>query len=380
MTTSTTSTTLTTMTSVTTAPRRRVVLFAAAILAASLGALTLGSASENLRGAESLPSRLSDQEFWRIVTDFSEPNGTFRSDNLLSNEMWLQYVIPDLVRTAKSGRVYMGVGPEQNFTYISALHPKISFIVDVRRGNRDLHLMYKALFELSGDRAEFVSRLFSKPRPEGLTSKSTIQQIIAGYWNVDTSESLYDDNLRAIRETLLTKHKLPLSDEELKGIADVYHAFFWHGPSINYSSSGNGFGGRSQPTYADLMMATDGNGQARSYLASEEQYALIKELESKNLIVPVVGNFAGPKAIRAVGKYVREKGSVISAFYLSNVEQYLMQDGLWRDFCRNVATLPIDETSRFIRATRGGRYGAGYAYGLSSELGDMFAAVKSCEE
>jgi hypothetical protein len=360
--------------------RRRFLLFAAAILTASLCALTLGSVSDELRGAESLPSKLSDQEFWRLSTEFSEPNGTFRSDNLLSNEMWLQYVIPDLLRTAKGGRVYMGVGPEQNFTYISTLHPKMSFIVDVRRGNRDLHLMYKALFELSADRAEFVSRLFSKPRPEGLNAKSTIQQIIAGYWNIDTSETLYDENLKAIRETLLSKHKLPLSDEELKGIADVYHAFFWHGPSINYSSSGNGFGGRTQPSYADLMMATDGNGQTRSYLATEEQFAFVKELEVKNLLVPVVGNFAGPKAIRAVGKYVREKGSLVSAFYLSNVEQYLMQDGLWRDFCRNVATLPLDESSQFIRATRGGRYGAGYAYGLSSELGDMATAVKSCEE
>jgi len=360
--------------------KRRFVLFAAAMLAAGLCALTLGSISDELRGAESLPSKLSDQEFWKLSSEFSEPNGTFRSDNLLSNEMWLQYVIPDLLRTARSGRVYLGVGPEQNFTYISALHPKMSFIVDVRRGNRDLHLMYKALFELSADRAEFVSRLFSKPRPEGLNAKSTIQQIIAGYWNIDTSETLYDENLKAIRETLVSKHKLPLSDEELKGIADVYHAFFWHGPSINYSSSGNGFGGRTQPTYADLMTATDGNGQTRSYLATEEQFAFVKDLEARNLLVPVVGNFAGPRAIRSVGKYVREKGSVVSAFYLSNVEQYLMQDGLWRDFCRNVATLPLDESSRFIRATRGGRYGAGYAYGLSSELGDMAAAVKSCEE
>ena len=360
--------------------RRRFVLLAAAILAACIGSLPLVPAGGGIRGAESLPAKLSDQEFWRLVSEFSEPNGTFRSDNLLSNELWLQYVIPDLVRTVKAGRVYMGVGPEQNFTYITAVRPKMVFIVDVRRGNRDLHLMYKALFELSADRAEFVSRLFSKPQPDGLSTKSTIQQIIAGYWNIDTSETLYNENLKEIRETLVTRHKLPLSDDELKGIGDVYQAFFWHGPSINYSSSGNGFGGRSQPTYADLMTATDSNGQMRSYLASEEQFAFLKDLEAKNLLVPVVGNFAGPKAIRSVGKYLKEKGGIVSAFYLSNVEQYLMQDGLWRDFCHNVATLPFDETSRFIRATRGGRYGAGYAYGLSSELGEMAAAVKSCEE
>ena len=106
----------------------------------------------------------------------------------------------------------------------------------------------------------------------------------------------------------------------------------------------------------------------------------MKGLESRNMIVPLVGDFAGPTAIRSVGRYLTTRGALVAAFYLSNVEQYLLQDGLWNDFCRNAATLPVDETSTFIRATRGGRYGAGYAYGLSSELGEMAKAVKSCGE
>ena len=166
----------------------------------------------------------------------------------------------------------------------------------------------------------------------------------------------------------------------LQGVDYVYHAFFWYGPLIKYSSSGSGFGGRNQPTYAELMTATDANGQTRSYLATEESFAFLKELEAKNLVVPLVGNFAGPKAIRAVGQYLREKSAIVSAFNLSNVEQYLLQDGIWRDFCHNVAALPLDDTSTFIRATRGGRYNGGYAYGLSSELGEMAKEIKTCGE
>src|SRR5262249_43942862 len=86
------------------------------------------------RAADTLPTQLSDQEFWKMSSDFSEPDGSFRSDNLLSNESYFQYVIPELNGTAKSGQVYMGVGPEQNFTYIAALKPKMVFIVDIRRG------------------------------------------------------------------------------------------------------------------------------------------------------------------------------------------------------------------------------------------------------
>ena len=59
--------------------------------------------------------------------------------------------------------------------------------------------------------------------------------------------------------------------------------------------------------------------------------------------MPVVGNFAGPKALRAVGRYIRERGATVAAFYVSNVEQYLFQDNLFDDFARNVATLPVDD-------------------------------------
>src|SRR5215471_12528776 len=135
-----------------------------------------------------LPSRISDADFWKLTQDLSEPNGSFRSDNLLSNEMVFSRVLPELVSKAKPEGVYMGVGPEQNFTYMAAIKPKIAFIVDVRRGNLQLQLMYKALFELSADRAEFVSRLFTKPRPAGLSATSTAIELMNAYWNIPTSE------------------------------------------------------------------------------------------------------------------------------------------------------------------------------------------------
>src|SRR5436190_12077235 len=127
--------------------------------------------------AASAPARLSDQEFWKLSTTMSEEDGSFRSDNLLSNELTFQYVIPELLEVSKQGRIYMGVGPEQNFTYIAALKPAMAIIVDIRHGNLDVQLMYKAIFEMSKDRAEFVSRLFSRKRPDGLGTQSTAREI-----------------------------------------------------------------------------------------------------------------------------------------------------------------------------------------------------------
>src|SRR5262249_39667976 len=68
----------------TTTMRTRVLATATVLLCVSALAIS------RPRAADSLPSQLSDQEFWKLSSDFSEPDGFFRSDNLLSNEVWLQ--------------------------------------------------------------------------------------------------------------------------------------------------------------------------------------------------------------------------------------------------------------------------------------------------
>src|SRR5215831_1866770 len=318
------------------------------------------------------PARLSDEQFWKLSSSSSEQDGFFRSDNLLSNELNFQYVIPQLLQTAKQGRIYMGVGPEQNFTYIAALKPAMAFIVDIRHGNLDVHLMYKAIFEMSSDRADFVARLFSRKRPAGLTSKSSAREIFEAYLATEPSKELFDANLKVIIDHLKTKHGFALSAGDLEGIEWALGNYYRYGPSITYNSSSGatapaivgaiGFGGRGggAVTYADLMMADDGNNRLRSYLATEENFEFLKNLESKNLLVPVVGDFGGSKAIREVGKYLKSIDAVVSAFYLSNVEQYLSQDGKTQAFLANVAALPLDQSSTFIRSGAGRGFGGGF--------------------
>src|SRR6185436_4846407 len=139
-----------------------------------LVALVAPAAQQPPAAAPTIPARLTDDQFWRLSTEFSEPNGYFRSENLVSNEHTFQYVIPALKKQTRPGGVYLGVAPDQNFTYILATQPRIAFIVDIRRGNLLQHLMYKALIELSADRAEFVSRLFSKKRPAALRADAPV--------------------------------------------------------------------------------------------------------------------------------------------------------------------------------------------------------------
>jgi hypothetical protein len=331
-----------------------------------------------LPAAETLPDRLEDQEFWRITQEFSEPDGYFRSDNLLSNELGMQYVIPDLIQRTAPGCAYLGVGPEQNFTYIAALKPRIVFITDIRRGNTHTQLMYKALFELSSDRADFVARLFTRKRPAGLSSTSTAQDIFRAFSAAPGGDdSAFKENVKAIQALLTEKHKFPISKDDLAGIEYVYRSFYTFGPGISYNSSAQSFGGRGGnfTTYADLMVQTDAGGVSRGFLANDENYKVVRDLEEKNLMIPLVGDFAGPKAIRAVGKYLKERGAKVAAFYLSNVEQYLGAG--WSNFCANVASMPLDEKSTFIRSSRGSG-GRGPGGGLATSLGSMQSETKGC--
>ena len=321
------------------------------------------AAARSVRAAEdTLPPQLSDEAFWHLITDYSEAGGFFRFDNFISNEALFQHVLGRLKETTKPGGVYLGVGPDQNFTYIVALRPRIAFIVDIRRQNMLEHLMYKALIELSADRADFLSRLFARQRPENIGPESTPEELFKAFRNVPAELDLFFANLDAIKTQLKERHGFKLSAEDEASIQYIFRAFYVGGPNLTYVGPVTPrFAVRNRmPSYADLMMQNDGEGQNHSYLSSEDNFGILKDLEQRNLIVPLIGDFAGPKTIRTVGTYLKQQNAAVTAFYLSNVEQYLFQQNDdWSRFYENVATLPLDSNARFIRSVFNG-----YAYNL----------------
>jgi hypothetical protein len=309
---------------------------------------------------DSLPARLTDAEFWMMVEDFSEPNGFFRSDNLLSNEAGLQTAIPKLKERVKPGGVYIGVGPEQNFTYILNLEPKLSFIVDIRRMNMLEHLLYKALFELSTDRADFLSRLFSRKRPKGLREDTSIEAIFDAYETAPADKTFFERNLSEVLVHLRQNHQFRLTREDDDQIRYVYTAFFRSGPNLSYTFNDSYYQGTlGMPTYRELMLDTDGNEdhpRNLGFLGTEERFRHLQAVQRKNLIVPLVGDFAGPKTLKSVARYLKEHDAMLSAFYTSNVEMYLFQEGDdWKRFYENVADIPSNAASTFIRFTIGRR-------------------------
>ena len=331
-------------------------------------ALLVTSACASDATAQAVPARLADSTFWRLMNEYSEPWGTFRSENLVSNETALQWVIPKLVRRAPPGGVYIGVAPDQNFTLITALRPSIAFIVDIRHQNAMQHLMYKALIETSRDRADFLARLFARAPLAGVDSSSSSAALFDALARQAPDSARYRRNLQAIVTHLTGRHRFALSDSQKTSLGCVYGAFFTQGPDLTYGYSTecrnpgpyaySGFGGgRRGPTYQHMMLETDSTGVNWSYLGSERAFRTLKDMQHRNLIVPLTGNFAGPKTLRAVGRWARAHRAKVTTFYISNVEQYLFEQGdEAQRFFENVATLPVDSTSMFVRSFQGGRF------------------------
>lgn len=295
--------------------------------------------------SSTLPRSLTDAEFRGLMDRLSEPAGTYDiSDNLVSNE-------PRVAENARwitsSGGAYIGVGPEQNFTYIAQSRPDIAFVIDIRRENRNLHLLYKALFELSRDRADFVSMLFSRLRPADLSSRASADALFDAFDRVQPSSALLAQTVSLVRAKLVERHGLPLIPQDLDDIHRALMAFYDAGPAIDFWGSRPADPKSLRPSYRKLMTMVDNTGQARSFLSSERGFRFVKELHARNLIVPVVGDFGGAGVIRRVGAYIAEHGAVVKTFYGSNVPVYLtVQQN--RAYCGYLASLPVARGASYV--------------------------------
>jgi hypothetical protein len=341
----------------------------AALLMIAAAILSIASTASTAISADTLPSQISDAEFWRFVTEFSEPNGPYPYENYVGNEVMLQRVIPAARKEIKPGGVYIGVGPEQNFTYVSALEAKMAFVLDIRRQNMLELLLYKALFETADNRADFVSQLFSRKRPPNLDAKTNATALFDAYRAVQPDEKYQQENIKTIK-SVLAKHGFKLSPEDLQTVERVHAVFYRAGPSIDYTFEATQLPPRPAagfPSFERMMIATEGDcgspcltsyslppapGRNWSFLATEENFQYVRAMQRRNLFIPLVGDFAGPGTIRRIGQYLKEHSASVSAFYASNVEYYL-DDRQQQDFYANVLTLPTDSSSVFLRFISG---------------------------
>jgi hypothetical protein len=295
--------------------------------------------------------RISSKEFAGLIQRLSEDPGFFDSDNLVSNEASYLQVFGMLDKLSVRNSVYLGVGPEQNFTYIAKMRPHLAILLDIRRQNMLYHLMFKGLFDISRNRMEFLARLFCKPMPKkhGFSKQSTVADLLFLLEKVTPSEELFRKNLAEIDQRIRKGYQVALTAADSRVIREIYREFFDQQLEIRFRSFGRpSF--RFYPSFKEIALERDLEGKWGNYLNSEVDFQFVKELHATNRIIPVVGDFAGPKALRAIGDYLKSKGETVGAFYVSNVEFYLMLSDVFGRFGENVKRLPITDKSVFIRA------------------------------
>jgi hypothetical protein len=303
-----------------------------------------------VRQSAELRDRQGSTSFAALIEWLSEPAGYFDSDNLISNERSYLHVMGTLEWLDVRGGAYVGVGPDQNFSYIAQIRPEIVFIIDIRRDNLLQHLLFKALFALSQNRIEYLCLWLGRPLPYDPTTwhNQPIHDLVA---HVDGPPA-DDTRTTTIRQAVWHKIRsfgLPLSERDSATIDQFHRAFIEAGLSLRFRSF-NRLPLPGYPTLRQLLLERDLSGRLTNYLASDAGFQYVKSLEDRDLVVPVVGDLGGEYALAAIGGFLTERGLRVSAFYASNVEFYLMRQGSFDRYGGNILRLPRDDCSVIIRS------------------------------
>lgn len=311
-----------------------------------------------------LPAPQPRTSFAAQIASLSEAEGYFDTDNLISNEWSYLEVLPELEKRSVHGGVYIGVGPDQNFSYIAHVKPSIAFILDIRRDNLLLHLLFKALFAQSHTRIEYLALLFGRPIPADVNAWRTAPiEKMADYIDKSAAEPKFVDALRARLDRVVTGFGVPLTSKESATIDRFHRRFIASGLGLRFQSY-NRYGQDYYPMYRELLLATDGAGRQGNYLASEDAFQFVKSLQDRDRIIPVTGNLSGPSALVAIGRAIAEQKETLSAFYASNVEFYLARDGTYLRFVNNLGRVPHTNRSVIIRSI----FNRGMGMGSKSEI------------
>lgn len=291
---------------------------------------------------------LPNGELARLFRELSEPDRYFFSDNYVSNETSYLQPVDELAARARKGGAYIGVGPEQNFTYLALLEPQLAFIVDIRRANAIHHLLYKVIFEAATSRSHFVALLLGRahdaqtdPGPD-----ASLEAVLAHATRSGAVPGAFDQIHAQLAKSIRDKG-FELGADDDKTLLATHRAFFDRGLELSFELHDKN--GRKYPKLSQLLGAKDAHGAQRGFLGSDAAFRSVQRMQRENRVIPVVGDFAGDHALQRIGAELKKRDLPVSVFYTSNVEQYLMEPDKWKAWTRNVDALPSNEQSLFLR-------------------------------
>ncbi|MDI1475095.1 hypothetical protein [Polyangium sp. y55x31] len=320
--------------------------------AASAPASAAPSASAAARASAvvsaSAPAAPAYGPFGELVRSLSEPGGDFISDNLISNETsYLQTA--DALAARPAGGVYIGVGPEQNFTYLALTRPRLAFIVDIRRDNLLQHLYYRFLFEEAESRSHFLALLVGRPYDAATAppADADIDAVLKHAESKAPDPKLFATTVDRAMKRMQETYGVTLTDKDKRSLARMTQVFFDKQIDLRFELKENS--GRKYPSLRELLGGADPAGKKRGFLATDAAFRFVQAMEREGRVVPIVGDFAGDGAFPAIAAFLQKNDLRVSTFYVSNVEQYLLEPPTWTKWIRNVAALPRMDDAIFVR-------------------------------
>ena len=295
--------------------------------------------------------------FARMVEQLSESGGYFDTDNLISNESSYLHILGTIRGQGLKGGAYVGVGPDQNFSYIAVARPAVAFIIDLRRDNLLLHLLYKAVFETARNRLDFLCLLFGRPAPQDLRpwDGRPLSELLS-YIDQAPADTARHRRTHAQLAERIRSYGIGSAMVDFATIRRFHDEFLQSGLDLRFTTYGRG-PRTYYPTIRQLYLEKDLGGKEASFLAKEDDFRFLQTLHRKGRIIPVVGDFGGTRAFRSIGKFLGDRQLEVTLFYTSNVEFYLFRQGAFRRYVDNVRSLPWAKNALIARSYFGGVMG-----------------------
>ncbi|MEW4568649.1 hypothetical protein AB1L88_12360 [Tautonia sp. JC769] len=277
-----------------------------------------------------------------MIQALSEPQSGPHADNLITNEDSFPRVIGELGRVATPDGVYLGVGPDQNFSYIARCAPVRSFVLDYRRRNLRLHLLHKALFMLSETRVDYLTRLTAR-RPGHLPERPGAAELVEAYANAPFDEDLLE-RTRVEVFGLIRAYGV-LDEAEWDDLARIQARLAGPGMLAKFLAM------PIYPTFGEFIQQPDRDGSPAHMLAQDASYQRVRDAQRNDRVIPLVADLAGSGALPRLAAWLGLQGLKVSVVYVSDVEFFLLRAGTLDAYITNLDRLPKHENALIIRTS-----------------------------
>lgn len=288
--------------------------------------------------------------FFELLKWLDEPpTGPSSADNLMTNEDSLASVMDQIRSESPPGTVFLGVGPDQNYTFIATARPIEAYLLDYRKKNQLLHLMHLALIAKSPNRIDYLENYWARRVKVGLISppnddhSKTTEKLLLLFRRSELDQQFLAQNIGDVMSELLNSQFLDAN--EIEEVGRIQKRLAGPGPEARFLAL------KMYPTIASLISMKTRAGKPGHWLAGDDYYQEVRELCFQQKIYPVVGDWSGQLCLKKLAAHLNSTEKKVGLVYISDVEFFLLRGNRFSHYIENLARLPLHDEVRIVRTS-----------------------------